>query len=115
MLDDDAYCVDVLLQMSAIRGALGKVGDIILDTHVRTCVAEAMESGSAAQRRKAVDDLMQVFERYGKGMTTNEIALQLHLSTKTIDTHRQKIKHKLDLRNTNEIVRTAAQFLWQTR
>ena len=51
---------------------------------------------------------LQVFERYGQGMTTQEIAEQLHLSSKTIDTHRQRIKHKLGLRNTNEVVWAAA-------
>ena len=53
---------------------------------------------------------LQVFERYGQGMTTQEIAEQLHLSSKTIDTHRQRIKYKLGLRNTNEVVRSAAVF-----
>ena len=65
MLEQDAYCVDVLLQISAVQGALSKVGNLLLDTHVRTCVSEAMDSGSAAQRRKKVDELMQVFSRYG--------------------------------------------------
>ena len=51
---------------------------------------------------------LQVFERYGQGMTTQEIAEQLHLSSKTVDTHRQRIKHKLGLRNTNEVVWAAA-------
>ena len=58
---------------------------------------------------------LQVFERYGQGMTTQQIAAQLHLSSKTVDTHRQRIKHKLDLSSTNEVVLAAAQFLWQSR
>jgi len=41
-------------------------------------------------------------------MTTQEIAEQLHLSPKTVDTHRQRIKHKLGLHNTDEIVWAAA-------
>jgi DNA-binding NarL/FixJ family response regulator len=53
---------------------------------------------------------LPVFERYGQGMTTQEIAEQLHLSSKTIDTHRQRIKYKLGLRNTNEVVRSAVVF-----
>lgn len=65
MLDDDTYCVDVLLQLSAAQGALNKVSHLLLDAHVRTCVAEAMATGSAAQRQSKVDELMQVFERYG--------------------------------------------------
>ncbi len=51
-----------------------------------------------------------MFERYGQGMTTQEIAEQLHISSKTVDTHRQRIKHKLGLHNANEVVWAAARF-----
>ena len=65
MLEEDADCVDVMLQLSAVQGALGKVGQLLLDGHMRTCVAEAVESGSPAQRRKKLDELMVVLSRYG--------------------------------------------------
>ena len=54
------------------------------------------------------DREMEVFEMYGDGLTTADIGRQLHLSTKTIDTHRQRIKMKLELRSTNHLVCVAA-------
>ena len=65
MVEDDAYCVDTLLQLSAAQGALGRVGEIVLASHIETCVAQACEHGSAAERREKIDELMTVFRRYG--------------------------------------------------
>ena len=65
MVEEDAYCVDVLLQISAAQGALGKAGHVLLDSHIRTCVGDAFERGDAKQRGKKVDELMDVFARYG--------------------------------------------------
>jgi len=65
MLEDDADCVDVMLQISAAQGALGKVGHLLLNSHVRTCVTNAIESGSPAEQQERLDELMQVFARYG--------------------------------------------------
>lgn len=65
MVEEDQYCVDILLQISAAQGALGKAGQLLLGSHVETCVASAFESGSAKERQKSVDELMEVFARYG--------------------------------------------------
>ena len=64
MVEDDEYCVDVLLQISAAQGALGKAGHLMLGSHLRTCVTEAMR-GDAGERERTVDELMDVFSRYG--------------------------------------------------
>lgn len=65
MLDEDANCVDVLLQISAAQGALGKAGQVLLAEHIRTCVADAFASGDEIDRDEKVDELMDVFARYG--------------------------------------------------
>lgn len=65
MLEDDEYCVDVLLQISAVQGALGKVGHILLESHIRHCVREAFEGGDSGARDEKIDELMDVFARYG--------------------------------------------------
>ncbi|WP_182871342.1 metal-sensitive transcriptional regulator [Stieleria mannarensis] len=64
MIDDDGYCVDVLMQLSAATGALAKVGEIVLEKHLRTCVADAMESGDADEREEKLDELLKVFRKY---------------------------------------------------
>jgi len=65
MLEEDAYCVDILLQISAAQGALGKAGQVLLAEHIRTCVADAFAGGDEASREEKVDELMDVFARYG--------------------------------------------------
>lgn len=65
MIEDDRYCVDVLLQISAAQGALGQVGKTILASHMNSCVSEAFASGNERQRRGKIDELLSVFSRYG--------------------------------------------------
>ena len=47
----------------------------------------------------------------GQGQTTGAIARQLHLSVHTIDTHREKIRHKLGMKNSAELMQRAVQWL----
>jgi DNA-binding NarL/FixJ family response regulator len=54
---------------------------------------------------------MEVFEMIGQGLTTQQIAGKLKLSAKTIETHREKIKGKLDLKNSAELNRRAVQWV----
>ncbi len=65
MVENEQYCVDILLQISAVQGALGKAGQLLLGSHVETCVATAFETGSKKEREKSIDELMEVFSRYG--------------------------------------------------
>jgi DNA-binding NarL/FixJ family response regulator len=54
---------------------------------------------------------LQVFEMIGKGQTVKQVATSLHLSPKTIEAHREKIKHKLNLKNSTELNRRAIQWV----
>ncbi|MGA2797206.1 MAG: response regulator transcription factor [Thermoguttaceae bacterium] len=54
---------------------------------------------------------VEVFEMIGQGLTTQQIAGKLKLSAKTIETHREKIKGKLDLKNSAELNRRAVQWV----
>jgi DNA-binding FrmR family transcriptional regulator len=65
MVEEDTACVDTLLQISAIQGALGKIGGLVLAEHIESCVSEALVHGDADARQEAIDDLMDVFGRYG--------------------------------------------------
>jgi len=66
MVEDDKACVDTLVQIAAIQGALSKIGGLVLSEHIESCVSEAFVHGDADQRQTAIDDLMDVFSRYGK-------------------------------------------------
>ena len=56
------------------------------------------------------DREFEVFELLGQGKTNKEIAQQLHLSHKTVETHRLSICRKLKLRSTAELIRYAIQY-----
>ncbi len=64
MVEDDAYCVDVLTQVAAVRGALAGAGEVVLRNHVETCVAQALQSDDLAARDEKVDELMDVVARF---------------------------------------------------
>ena len=65
MVEDDRYCVDVLLQIAAVRGALDQLGKVVLGGHVETCVSEAFASGKPRERKQKIEELLQVFSRFG--------------------------------------------------
>lgn len=66
MVEDDRYCIDVVTQLAAVRAALRKVEEEVLKDHVAHCVAGAIESGDAADQRRKVEELMEVFARSGR-------------------------------------------------
>lgn len=53
----------------------------------------------------------EVYRLIGRGMLTGEIAMQLHVSPHTIDSHREKIRHKLDLKNGHELLQHAIRWI----
>jgi len=60
MLDkDQVYCVDVLKQMKAVDGALAKVGDLVLRSHLHDHVVTADQRGDS---QAIVDELMEVLK-----------------------------------------------------
>jgi DNA-binding FrmR family transcriptional regulator len=63
MVEEESYCVDVLQQIAAARGALKKIGSRLLEAHVRHCVLGAARSGSERDQRSKIDELVAVFER----------------------------------------------------
>ena len=66
MVEEDRYCVDVLHQVAAAEGALDRVGHMVLGSHVETCVASALESRKPRQRKEKLDELMEIFSRFGR-------------------------------------------------
>ena len=64
MIEADAYCVDILLQVSAVQGALEQVQKLLLGRHIESCVAEALRSGSRSERQTKIDELIDVVARF---------------------------------------------------
>jgi CsoR family transcriptional regulator, copper-sensing transcriptional repressor len=62
MVDEEAYCVDVLTQIASVVSALEKVGTILLKDHVEHCVRESIEKGEDADDK--IEELTTAVERF---------------------------------------------------
>lgn len=73
MVEDDAYCPDVMKQLSAVQGSLERVNRIVLRNHLETCVAAAMREGRVEE---IVDELMTAlkFDPSVTGPGTRQLA-----------------------------------------
>jgi len=63
MIEEDRYCVDILVQISAINAALKKVGFSIVERHTKHCVSSAVKSGAGDE---AIEELMEVMKQLSK-------------------------------------------------
>jgi DNA-binding NarL/FixJ family response regulator len=77
-------------------------------------VVEGQKIPETSSIEKLSDRELQVFELIGQGMSTRQIANQLHLSVKTIETHREHIKSKLNLKNGAELSRHAVRWVLES-
>src|SRR5437867_739243 len=78
---------------------------------VITKFAHRQAEGEADAVERLSDRELEILELIGKGNDIREIAKRLHLSPKTVETHRSHIKDKLDLKNSREVARFALQWL----
>ncbi|MBQ7084700.1 MAG: metal-sensing transcriptional repressor [Anaerotignum sp.] len=62
MVETDAYCVDILTQVSAIQAALNAFNRELLANHIRTCVMDDIKSG----KNETVDELVQTLQKLMK-------------------------------------------------
>lgn len=60
MVDEGRYCIDVLQQTEAIKGSLKKIEEIILDSHLHTCVVPSFKG---EESEESVKELVEVFKR----------------------------------------------------
>ena len=66
MVQDDAYCIDIVNQVLAIQRALKKVSSLLLDKHLHHCVTTAIQGTDDAEKEHVLGELVQVFEATGK-------------------------------------------------
>ena len=66
MVDEDAYCVDILTQVAAVQTALEQVAVNVLDGHVRHCVADAVGGEDQQASDAKLDELMAAVRRFAK-------------------------------------------------
>jgi len=63
MVESDAYCIEILKQIKAVKQALERVGAITLKTHLQTCVTEGLRSEDLAERERVIGEIVDVFNR----------------------------------------------------
>lgn len=61
MLEEDAYCIDVIKQIQAVQAALNKVNSLILDEHLDACLTTAVRGEDPVAREKVLGELSEVF------------------------------------------------------
>ena len=66
MIEEDRYCVDILVQLRAVHAALRKVEERVLRGHVEHCVAGALKAPDPAEGQAKLDELFAVLGRYGQ-------------------------------------------------
>lgn len=71
MVEEDAYCVDLMKQVSAAQSSLEKVNRLILRNHLETCFSEAVNEGRG---REAIAELMDAV-KFDKALTGAEASL----------------------------------------
>ena len=62
MVENDAYCNDVLIQLSAVKNAVKSLSTHILENHLFTCVSRDLENGEL----EAIDELISLFKRFNQ-------------------------------------------------
>ena len=62
MIDDNRYCGDVLVQLSAAESAVHSISAIMLQNHLETCVVEQIEQGNT----QIIDEAMQLIKKFAR-------------------------------------------------
>lgn len=60
MYESGSYCVDVVHQSMAVQSALKKVDQLVLESHLKTCVVDSIKKG---QSQKVIKEVISVFEK----------------------------------------------------
>ena len=60
MIEDDRYCDDILIQLSAIDKSIKSLANVILDNHMHTCLIENIENGNY----EVINEIIDLFKRF---------------------------------------------------
>jgi len=63
MICEDAYCNDVLVQLSAIENSVKSLSNVVLEKHLYSCIADDLEKGKI----DTIDEIVSLFKRFNKG------------------------------------------------
>jgi DNA-binding FrmR family transcriptional regulator len=66
MVEEDAYCIDIIRQVHAVQRALENVNGMILAQHLNTCVTTAIQGEDLDERERMIGEIVSVFQETGK-------------------------------------------------
>lgn len=62
MVEEDAYCIDVIRQVQAVQAALNKINATILENHLNSCVITAIRGEDPEDRERVLHEITDVYE-----------------------------------------------------
>jgi DNA-binding FrmR family transcriptional regulator len=67
MVEEGAYCIDVIRQIQAVQAALNKVSSMILEEHLNSCLITAVRGEDPGERERVLREIADVFDAATKG------------------------------------------------
>ncbi|HNY42631.1 MAG TPA: metal-sensitive transcriptional regulator [Bryobacteraceae bacterium] len=64
MVEEDRYCADVLMQMASVEQAIGSAAQVVLKSHLHTCVAAAVKGAKPGEAERKFDEIVMLFGRH---------------------------------------------------
>lgn len=62
MVEEEAYCIDVIRQIQAVQAALSKISSLILEEHLHSCLTTAVRGDDPDERERVLKEVADVFE-----------------------------------------------------
>ncbi|MCP2518830.1 metal-sensitive transcriptional regulator [Candidatus Aminicenantes bacterium AC-335-A11] len=66
MIEEERYCIDILIQLSAVRGAIQKVEENILEKHLKGCVYESFLGRDQEDKDKKIEEIIGILRKFRK-------------------------------------------------
>ena len=63
MVENGAYCIDIVTQIQAVQAALASIGRKVLHKHLRHCVTDAMKGGSVQEAEEKISQVIDILKR----------------------------------------------------
>jgi DNA-binding FrmR family transcriptional regulator len=67
MIEDREYCIDILNQIHAVKGALSRVEEKILEKHFQNCVTEAVRGNSKEEKQRKLNEVLKLIHQTRRG------------------------------------------------
>ena len=67
MIENNKYCIDILNQIYAVKGAIARVEEKILEKHFQNCVTQAIKGNSEKEKQQKLDEILRLIHQTRRG------------------------------------------------